>query len=217
MPSSRNKCEIPRKTSKRKCHAPACCNLGGKNMCILHKMHIYTQPARVIQNAYTNYKMRRAINIYINLPKDLQGKISFHMRENSLIKIHHHDVIQRKITDKLERLIMFGGRPDTRADYLVECIHMFKLAIKYFEILDYDSHIRFGSTIVHGFTIHFKKNNQPVEFRETTVILKKLYLDYLRLIMNNPELKSSFIPYMYPWVGQRQSFDDIIQVVWGLY
>ena len=178
MPRPRNKCEIPRKTSKIKCHAPACCNLGGKNMCILHKIHIYTKPAKVIQNAYTNYRMRRAINIYINLPKDLQRKISFHMRENSLIKIHQHDVIQQIITNKLERLIMFAR---TRADYLVECIHMFKLAIKYFEILNYDNHNRFVSTIVHGFTIDFKKNNQPVVFADKMVILKKMYLDYISL------------------------------------
>jgi len=69
----------------------------------------------------------------------------------------------------------------TRADYLVECIHMFKLAIKYFEILNYDNHNRFVSTIVNGFTIDFKQNNQPVVFADKMVILKKMYLDYISL------------------------------------
>jgi len=92
---------------------------------------------------------------------------------------------------------------------------MFKLAIKYFEILNYDNHNRFVSTIVHGFTIDFKKNNQPVVFADKMVILKKMYLDYISLIIMHPGLKDS----LYSWLGFNQpaELDATLQYIAILY
>ena len=45
-------------------------------------------------------KVRQKLRIFKNLPIDLQKKIIFHMRENFLIKKHHHDVIENIIYKK---------------------------------------------------------------------------------------------------------------------
>jgi len=70
-------------------------------VCSIHYNYFIENSAKCIQNFYRNSKMRRAINIYKFLPDDLQNKIIFYMRENALIKKHHHDVILSVLLNKL--------------------------------------------------------------------------------------------------------------------
>lgn len=189
MKFPKNRCQIPAKNGRR-CHAPACCTMGEKNMCILHKMHIYRKPALIIQNTFCNYKMRRAINIFKKLPKDLQGKIQFNMREDMLIKIHHHNVIEHIIFEKLEALAIQESYTSEESEHFDRnCMNMFKLITKYSSILEYGIHVRFASTILqplnHKFSRHWL---HPDTIRPSSILLKERWIGFIKFVKTNSEL-----------------------------
>ena len=190
MKFPKNRCQISTKNG-RKCHAPACCTMGGKNMCILHEMHIYRGSALIIQNAFCNYKMRKAINIFKKLPKDLQHKIQFNMRENMLIKKHHHNVIEQIIFDKLEALAIQESYTFEESDhYDRNCMNMFKLITKYSSILKYGIHVRFASTILQPLNHKFPRrhSHHPDMIRPSSILLKERWIEFIKFVKTNSEL-----------------------------
>jgi len=117
-------------------------------ICYFHNNYLFAGPAKCIQNIYRNNKIREAINIYKNLPQDLQGKILFHMRENDLVKKHHHDVIEKiiikrcaNLTDKRNNIYNFRTPiPIYIKSILSRSNDIFNLLMKYKEILSYRTH-----------------------------------------------------------------------------
>ena len=68
--------------------------------CITHANILFKNLATIIQKTYRGHKVRQYLKtLYKRLPDDLQKKIIFYIRENYLIKKHHHNVI-RNILDK---------------------------------------------------------------------------------------------------------------------
>ena len=98
---------------------------------------------------YRNNKMRNAINIYKNLPDDIQRKIQFHGRENKLIKKHHHEVIEKIIYGRVLN-IEYADKLTSieKYKYIEKCSILFKLFEKYYEIISTDLHTKFAF-IVH--------------------------------------------------------------------
>ena len=89
-------------------------------------------------------KVRQKLRIFKNLPIALQKKIIFHMRENLLIKKHHHDVIENIIYKKTHHYMIYELRPWLKGNkgtsilndkHILKTISLLELYVKYFFIL----------------------------------------------------------------------------------
>ena len=160
MKFPKNCCQIKTKTGRR-CWTPACCTITGKNMCILHKLHIYEKPALIIQNQFQTNRKRRAIEIFRNCPDDIQRKIIFHMREPDLIKKHHHDIIDKIVEERVNRVGDLRIKTlSTNFDvvyqtglireYWHESTKLLELIYKYYQILSSHTHFIFSRKILKG-------------------------------------------------------------------
>ena len=102
----------------------------------------------IIQKYYKGMKVRQKLSLFKNLPIDLQKKIIFHMRENLLIKKHHHDVIENIIYKKTHHYMIYELIPwlkDTNNNnfitynlkdkHILNTISLLELYVKYFFIL----------------------------------------------------------------------------------
>ena len=98
----------------------------------------------IIQKCYLGMKVRQKLRLFKNLPIDLQKKIIFHMRENSLIKKHHHDVIENIIYKKTHHYMIYELRPWLKGNkgtsilndkHILKTISLLELYVKYFFIL----------------------------------------------------------------------------------
>jgi len=110
----------------------------GKKCCHIHAKYEFNNYAIYIQKCWKGYRGRCVIkNIYIRLPHEIQKKIIFHMRENDLIKKHHHDVITRILDTKCFYFVLINiidsfQKPDiVHCDNLNKVIHLYKLYTKY--------------------------------------------------------------------------------------
>ena len=116
--------------------------------CSVHYNYFIESAAKCIQSHYKNSKMKRAINIYKFLPDDLQNKILFYMRENQLIKKHHHDVIENVLMNKLlacseqRNTYIQLEQPfiNDLKTYIETLNHYLGLVIKYRSIISLDLH-----------------------------------------------------------------------------
>ena len=82
--------------------------INNKKYCGQHFSLFYKKEILKIQSIYRGYKSRKLINnIYLRLPCDLQRNIIFKIRENFLIKKHHHDVISKIIYNKYDFTTIF--------------------------------------------------------------------------------------------------------------
>ena len=117
-------------------------------ICYFHSNYLFAGPARCVQNIYRNNKIRGAINIYKNLPQDLQEKILFYIQENDLIKKHHHNVIEKIIIKRCNHITHKRNNIDIINNQLPIFIKglfgdvndIFKLIMKYKNILSYRTH-----------------------------------------------------------------------------
>jgi len=130
-------------------------------MCIFHKLHIYEKPALIIQNKFQTNKKRRAIEILRNLPDDIQRKIIFHMREPDLIKRHHHNIIDKIVEERVNRVSDLTIKTlSTNFDvvyqtglireYRHESTKLLELIYKYYQILSRHTHLIFSYKILKG-------------------------------------------------------------------
>jgi len=149
--------------------------------------------------------MRRAINIFKKLPKDLQGKIQFNMRENMLIKKHHHNVIEHIIFEKLEALaIQESYTSDESEHFDRNCMNMIDLIIKYSNILEYRIHVTFASTILQPLNCKFSRHRYdipphwlyPELLRPSSMILKERWIEFIKFVKTNSELWEIYCYYL---------------------
>lgn len=76
-----------------------------KRFCHIHARYEFNKYALLIQKYWVGYRARCMMkNVYTKLPDELQRKILFYVRENYLIKKHHHDVISKILDAKLDRV-----------------------------------------------------------------------------------------------------------------
>ena len=147
MPHPTNKCKIRNKSNGRICRAPKCRHINPFNrpMCFIHFINTFETPALIIQNIYRNKKIRAAIRIYKNLPYDIQRKILFHIRENELIRKHHHAFIEKIIIKRYDFLInesppWINSNPLPLVIYFDKLFTVLDLIIKYYQALSYSFH-----------------------------------------------------------------------------
>ena len=102
----------------------------------------YNKSSIIIQRIWKGKRVRSKINnIYKHLPIDIQKKICFYIRENYLIKKHHHKVIEKiiynKTTFQYQDVFIIPKYTLHIADYLAnKIITLLDLYIKYFKILN---------------------------------------------------------------------------------
>ena len=146
----------------KRCRSNICHHLNAfhRPLCYTHFIYTFGKAASIIQNLYRSNKKRRAINIYIKLPQDLQNKILFIMQENDLIKKHHHDVIENILikrfnnsrikraeilfnlatTTELASGIINNANKISIENYLDDLYQFLKLVIKYKDVISYELH-----------------------------------------------------------------------------
>lgn len=147
----KNRCQCRNKKPNGRCRGPRWTVMNDKNICILHARYYYLNAAKTIQTIFHNNKIRSAICLYKGLPNDIQRMILFNIRENHLIKKHHHDVIEKII----EKRIYYFNKDyehiylhDIKY-YMQRAIDLIKLFQKYYEILSDNILIDF-SKIMNG-------------------------------------------------------------------
>ena len=93
---------------------------------------------------YRTHKMRRGINIYKQLPPDLQHKILHYWQLPDLIKKHHYDVINRILYNRLTQNRILTNRYSELYinKYTADCASLVKLMIKYCNTLDNNTHMQ---------------------------------------------------------------------------
>ena len=158
----KNQCTFKNMGNGKRCMCNFTNKMGNYDtlMCYFHYNTKFGKATRVIQNIYRNNKIRNAINILKILPYDLQNKILFHMRENALIKKHHHEVIERIIlrrnlvSQKKRIFVRILGienvlniSPFYIKIFLDEIFQLLKLISKYKEIISFNSHKYLASEI----------------------------------------------------------------------
>ena len=105
------------------------------SQCWSHLNQKYYEQILTIQRIWKGYRTRRMYNtVFIRLPQDLQHKVIFYIRENYLIKKHHHDVLQKIIHKKIEN-ISKSIRPNMTIKGILNIAELYKLCNKYFSIL----------------------------------------------------------------------------------
>jgi hypothetical protein len=109
-----------------------------KKCCHIHAKYEFNNYAVYIQKCWKGYRGRCVFkNIYVKLPYEIQQKIMFHVRENDLIKKHHHDVITRILDTKCFYFVLINifesfQKPGVvHYDNLHKVIHLYKLYTKY--------------------------------------------------------------------------------------
>ena len=87
---------------KLKCKCKSYYNIQNKNFCYFHFTIQFSNMLLKIQSNYRRYYINKKLNnIYFKLPPEIQKKILFHVRENSLIEKHHHKVIRNILYNKV--------------------------------------------------------------------------------------------------------------------
>ena len=85
-----------------KCKNKSTTKITDKYICWIHLNKLYLFKALIIQKFWRGYKCRRLLkNIFINLPRDLQRKIVFYIREPLLIEKYQHTTIRKILTNRL--------------------------------------------------------------------------------------------------------------------
>ena len=120
-------------TTNRKCKKNFKFIINGRKMCNIHADMSYGINAIQIQKCWRGYRSRSIINkIYILLPDELQKKVIFHIRENYLIKKHHHDVICTILDNKINKL--WFDNYAFQNNNIENLLNLFYLFNKYFYI-----------------------------------------------------------------------------------
>ena len=110
--------------------------------CTQHANITYKTKANIIQKFWRSYRKRIFINnIFKKLPNDLRKKILFYVRENNLIKKHHHNIIKNILSKKFTKndIIYLEFNVGDRNEEIIfqqnyklkNMIHILKLYIKY--------------------------------------------------------------------------------------
>ena len=142
--SKRCSCFVP--STSRICRKKFTFIIQGKKFCHVHAKYEFNKYAILIQKIWIGYKAKRIIkNVYRYLPDELQKKVIFFVRENYLIKNHHHNVI-RKILDKKLDTVWFLSVINTlrTPNIIYQCknldkvAHIYYLFTKYFTIAPYE-------------------------------------------------------------------------------
>lgn len=114
-----------------------------KKLCHLHARYEFNKYATLIQKLWVGYRARYLLkNIYTKLPDDLQRKVIFHVRQNYLIKKHHHDVICKILDKKLDRVWVISLIHELKTRNFIyqgrnldKIAHIYYLYTKYFKIV----------------------------------------------------------------------------------
>lgn len=118
-----------------------------KKFCTLHYKYYYTKYIKRIQHAFRTYKMKRAINIFKKLPRDLQCKIIYVINLPLLIKIHHYDVIDKILYNKIFDISNNTKNLPTINSLFQEYDKLLSLLIKYFNVLSNKTHCIVSQTL----------------------------------------------------------------------
>jgi len=96
------RCSAIAVTTNRVCLKKFSFIIQDKRCCHIHAKILFNKYALTIQKYWKGYKSRKMItNVYNKLPDELQRKIIFYVRENHLIKKHHHDIIHNILKTNL--------------------------------------------------------------------------------------------------------------------
>ena len=96
------RCSAIATTTNRICQKKFTFIIQNKKCCHIHAKILFNKYALIIQKIWKGYKARCLMTkIYTRLPDELQRKIIFYVRENYLIKKHHHDIIHNILKAKV--------------------------------------------------------------------------------------------------------------------
>ena len=128
-------------TTNRKCKKNFKFIINGRKMCHIHADIEYRKNAIYIQKCWRSYRSRSRINkIYILLPEELQKKVIFYIRENYLIKKHHHDIIYKILENKIEKdWFNIDNNYYAFQNNIQNLLNIFYLFNKYFDIASPDT------------------------------------------------------------------------------
>ena len=116
------------------------------NFCMIHFKLLYTNHAIIIQKIYKGYYIRKKLNIYYNLPRDLQRKIIWHINSDLYLRHYNSSVsklIYRRYKEFNNKYISVAPN-NTLTIYLdsnifnkvyIDLIYLVKLSIKYHPIM----------------------------------------------------------------------------------
>ncbi len=119
------------------------------NYCYIHFMIKHYKHIIIIQRMYKGYYVRKKLNIYYNLPRDLQRKIIWYINEsvyvnnyfNSIKKIIYKRYNKIYYNDNYYRLCMYnytypGINHNLYNNFKFELYSLIQLTIKYKNIID---------------------------------------------------------------------------------
>ena len=117
--------------------------INNRDTCYNHAVSNYNNYVTFIQKIWRGYRKRLFINkVYKNLPNEIQNKILFYVRENYLIKKHHHDIISNILRKKFDESFIINLEFLHGDENLIikqeitlhKLIYIFRLYNKYYSI-----------------------------------------------------------------------------------
>ena len=150
----KNKCDCyvldPLTHRKRKCKLGPKFNFD-KTYCRVHAKKFLQPYALIIQKHYARFLITRKLkNLFFPLPRDLQRRVLFYMREPSLLKKYHHSPIVKVLSNRVNIMMktpLFKFFVNNQLDgvnektIILSFTENLKLITKYFDIL-YDGEFK---------------------------------------------------------------------------
>ena len=100
-----SRCSCLATSTKRICKHKFQFVLKGERFCVHHAKIVFKKEAIYIQSVWRAHVVRNKMkNIFLRLDKDMQRKIVWHMREQLLIKKHHHKPIRNILNKRVREL-----------------------------------------------------------------------------------------------------------------
>ena len=147
----------------------------GKRFCYIHARYEYNKYALFVQRCWKGYRHRCIMkNVYTKLPDELQRKILFYIRENYLIKKHHHNIIYKILDSKFDRVWLLSTvfAIKTENTYNISKIaHIYYLYSKYFTIAPQHK-ITLLKQCISDFIIPNTNNNPSLEILQDSKLRK---------------------------------------------
>ena len=144
------RCSCHATTTNRICRNPFVLIIDNKKLCIIHGRMLFNKTTIIIQKNFRAFKIRQKLNNIVNkLPRDLQQKIIWHIREQYYIE-REHKIIQNILNKKA--LNIFREASATKLaclDYYESVVNLYRLCIKYMLI----------TSVSDDNNLYYNKNN----------------------------------------------------------
>jgi len=168
-----------------------------QNYCFLHAKKWLTNYAIIIQKYYARYRVNKKLdNLFFPLPRDLQRRVLFYIREPYLLQKYHYDPIENIVINKMKLLMkipFFTFFMNNEVSSIQENIMLtsftekLRLFTKYYTILDNDMIEKVNETVRHLYFRHISRSD--INYNTWTNFYDVLSKYYFKSVENDTDNK----------------------------